>query len=238
MKPIQKVKEHIKRNPYGKKFLEQYGFKTMTLGLCSAVVNLGFAVFNIIGAFLYDSVWYVAIAGYYIAIIIFRLSVIFADVKARKKYSESDKRYVLLQNKIELAGGAYLVLVEIAMATVITLTVLFEKPVKSSEIMAITTAAYAFFKITMAIINVTKARKHGDPVVQSLRNLNLADACMTMAALTVTLLNTFGKEGGEHFNLVMNSNVGFIACAAVLGIASVMIIKSAKRIKEIRRDGF
>lgn len=238
MKPIEAIKQRIKRNRYGKMFLEQYGFKTMTLSVCSAAINLGFAIANLVSAIWYRSAWYGSLAGYYAALILFRVAVVVSDTKGRKKYADDEQGYAVLQNKIELAGGAFLVIVEIAMGAAITVAVLFGRPVKTGRIMAISTAAYAFYKITMAIVNMVKAKNHGNPVVQSLRNLNLADACMTMVSLTVMMLTTFGEEEAEGtFMLTMEAAVGFAACAVVLVLATVMIVRSVKRINKEKDNG-
>lgn len=236
MKAKERIKERIKRNRYGKMFLELYGFKTAVLAVCSAVINFGFAVGNLVCAFVYGSAWYYAFSAYYFALIIFRLAVVLADNKLGKKYAEDDKKHLLARNRIQLAGGIYLVLVEIAMAVGISLTIIFGRPAKSGEIMAIATAAYAFYKIIMASINLARAKRHGDPVVQSLRNLNFADACMTMASLTVILLATFGKREEARFATVMNSAVGFAACLAVLALAVLMISDALKNIKRLTRN--
>lgn len=236
MKAKERIKERIKRNRYGKMFLELYGFKTAVLAVCSAVINFGFASVNLVYACIFGSAWYYAFSAYYFALIIFRLAVVLADNKLGKKYAEDDKKHLLARNRIQLAGGIYLVLVEIAMAVGISLTIIFGRPVKSGEIMAIATAAYAFYKIIMASINLARAKRHGDPVVQSLRNLNFADACMTMASLTVILLATFGKREEARFETAMSSAVGLAACLAVLALAVLMIIDSVKNIKRLTRN--
>ncbi len=236
MKAKERIKERIKRNRYGKMFLELYGFKTAVLAVCSAVINFGFASVNLVYACIFGSAWYWAFSAYYFALIIFRLAVVLADNKLSKKYADDDKKYLLARNRIQLAGGVYLVLVEMAMGAGISLSVLVGRPVKSGKIMAIATAAYAFYKIIMASINLARAKRHGDPVVQSLRNLNFADACMTMASLTVILLATFGKREEAHFATVMSSAVGFAACLAVLALAVLMIIDSVKNIKRLTRN--
>lgn len=239
MKAVDKIKERIARNRYGKAFLEQYGFKTTVLAFVSLIISFAFAVMNGVFGILESSLWYGALAGYYILLIIFRSSVIIADARCRRKYLQETAKYVSAQNVIRLASGAFLVIVEIAMAAAVTQMVLADRPVKSGEIMAISTAAYAFYKFTMAVINLVKAKRHGDPVAQSLRILNFADACMSMASLTVLMLATFGEGEGQDtssFELITKACVGFAACAVVLAAAAVMIAVSAKKLRSEKRD--
>lgn len=231
MKIIDGIKARISRNRLGKMFLEQYGFKTLVLAVVSLVVSVAFAVFNGVIAVLESSVWYGALAAYYIMLILFRGGVIIADRICRKKTADEEK-LICVQNKIHLASGAFLVVTEIAMAVAVTQMVLFTPPAESGEILAISTAAYAFFKITTAIINLVKSKKYADPVSQALRCLNLADACMSMVSLTVVLLTTFGGDDSASFLLYMKAGAGFAACAVVLALATVMIVTSAKKLRK------
>lgn len=236
MKLVDKVKERIKRNRFGKRFLEQYGFKTMVLALLSLVINLGFAIMNGVSGILYSSIWFGALSAYYIALIIFRGGVILSDRASRKRHADDDAGYLRAQLKIYLAGGAFLVIVGIAMGVAVTQMVLSKRPTQSGEIMAISTAAYAFYKITLAIINLVRAKSHGNPVVQSLRNINFSNACMSMVSLTVLLIETFGEGEAQSGMLAMKACVGFAACALTLAMATIMIVRASKRLNEEQND--
>lgn len=230
MKLKEKVKERISRNRFGKMFLEHYGFKTLVFAFLSLFISVAFAVFNGVIGVLERSLWYGALAAYYITLVLFRSGVIIADRVCNKRLGDGEK-LLTAQNRIHLASGAFLVVTEIAMAAAVTQMVMFEVPVDKGEIMAITNAAYAFTKITMAILNLVKAKKFADPVSQSLRCLNFADACMSMVSLTVVLLTTFQDGDGETFMLTMKACVGFAACALVLALATYMIITSVKKLR-------
>ncbi|MCM1439057.1 MAG: hypothetical protein NC131_07575 [Roseburia sp.] len=204
--------------------------KTVALALIALIISVAFAVFNGVIAVLERSVWYGALSAYYITLIFFRGGVIIADRVCRKKFEGAV--FSAVQNKIHLASGAFLVITEGAMAVAVTQMVMYAPPVAMGEILAIANAAYAFFKITTAIINLVKAKKFADPVSQSLRCLNFADACMSMVSLTVVLLTTFGQGGetGGGF-IALKACVGFAACALVLALATYMIVASAKKLR-------
>lgn len=231
MKFIDKAKAHISKNRFGKMFLEHYGFKTLVLAFFSLVISFAFAVFNGVIGILDHSIWYGMLAAYYVTLILFRSAVIIADRICRKKITDEDK-FSTAQNKIFLASGAFLVITEIAMAAAVTQMVLFSTPVKRGEIMAITTAAYAFTKTGFAIYNLVKAGKYADPVSRSLRSLNFADACMSMVSLTVVLLSTFSEEQDTTATMYLKAGAGFAACAIVLALATYMIITSVKKLRK------
>lgn len=230
MKFIDKVKDRISRNRLGKAFLEEYGFRTLLFAFLSLIFSVAFAVFNGVFAVLEHSVWYGSLAAYYVMLILFRSGIMIADRACKKRLSDCDK-LLTAQNKIHLASGAFLVVTEIAMAAAITQMVIFTPIVNRGKIMAIANAVYAFTKITTAVFNLIKAKRFADPVSQSLRCLNFADACMSMVSLTVVLLTTFGESNEDSFLLAMKACVGFAACVIILALATYIIITSAKKLR-------
>lgn len=209
--------------------MENYDLKTMLFSLCSFGITVAFATMNLVNAFKYRLIWYASISAYYFVLILFRGGIMLADKKLRKKFDDDDTAYVRAKWRIYLAGGAILILLEMAMAVAVTEMLFSRRPMNRSQVMVIANAAYTFYKMTMAIYNLFKAKKFGDPVVQALRNINLADACMSMASLTVFMLATFG-EGAEGL-LILKAMAAFAACAVIIVMSAVMIVKAKKELK-------
>ncbi|MCI9517991.1 MAG: hypothetical protein HFK08_01885 [Clostridia bacterium] len=232
MKVADKIKEKLERNRYCNMFLNQYDFKTMVLSFFSMIINIVFATVNLVCAFLYESLWYGTLAGYYFTLILFRGIVVSSAVFGKANCRDDSNGYLKLRHKIYLASGIFLVLIQIAMSVAVMQTVLSDKAARSGEIIAIATAAYVFYKLVAAIVNLVRAKKSGDHVVQSLRNLNFVDACMSMVSLTVLMLGVFDETGDESFLLPMKAGVGFAACFITLAIAVTMIVKSCFALKK------
>lgn len=222
-------KKCLGRYKFTAKIMDNYGFKTAVFSLCSFAFTVAFATMNLVSAIRYRLVWYAAIAAYYFILLVFRGGIIFADRKYRKELGENTEKYGRVKWKIYLAGGAVLVVLEFAMAVAVTQTVLSRRPMHKGEIMTIANAAYTFYKMTMAVYNLLKARKFRDPVVQALRNINFADACMSIVSLTVLMLSTFGDPDGMMF---IKAGTGFAACATIIAMASVMIVSAYKKLTE------
>ena len=92
-------------------------------------------------------------------------------------------------------------------------------------------AAYAFYKIIMAIYNVMKARKQEDFTVLALRNIGLADAFVSILALQTALLHTFSDPGMDIS--LFNTFTGTAVSLFSLGLSVSMIVRGSKIIKEI-----
>lgn len=222
----------LKKNKFTAKMLEEFSFKTMVFSVLSLALTVAFAVMNLVSAIKYRLIWYGALAGYYGALIIFRVGVIGAAKHSVRVHANSEADYERAGWRIYLGSGAILVLIEIAMAAAVTQMVLSKRPTESGQIMAIANAAYTFYKLTLSICNLFKARKHREPVTQALRNLNFADACMSVVSLTVLMLSVFGDDGMFY----MKAAVGFAACALTLALAAFMIIKSNKELKKTKQN--
>lgn len=210
-------------------FKWEYDVRTTVFAVISILISIGFAMMNLAIAIRDRSVWYGALTAYYFLLILFRAATILADRASKRSESEAERES--LQNKIYLGCGAFLVIVEIAMCVAVTQMVIYGRPVRGGMVFAIATAAYTFYKIIMAIVNLVKAKRYASPAMQALRNLNFADACMSMASLTVLMFAVFNESTDSTFEITIKAAAGFAACAAVLVMASVMIIKAAKKIK-------
>lgn len=231
-----KITEKLKAHNFTANVLEDYGYKTVVFALLSFIITVAFASMNLAGAILYRQVWYGAIAAYYFVLILFRGGVLLANKKCAKKFEGNAEKYEKSKWQIYLASGLFLILLEFAMVGAVTQMMLSERPAQSGEIMAITTVAYTFYKITMAIYHLVKARKFNNPVTQSLRNLNFADACMSVVSLTVLMISTFDGETPSAAMLYVKSAVGFAVCALIIALATFMIIKASKRLKSLKGE--
>lgn len=235
-KPVSaKIREKLLKNKRIASVMQNYDNKTLFFAAVSLVMNLAFAIMNGVSAIKYSSLWYGTLAGYYTVLILFRAGILVANYVYSKKYNDEDAR-ARAGIKIYLASGAFLVVLDIAMTTAISIMLIFPKPTPSGEIMAISTAAFTFYSMAMSIVNLVKAKRFNDYVTQALRNLNLATACMSMLSLTVSLIATFGGEGDASMS-TLKSVIGLAVCAITLVMATFMIIKASKTLKKGNGNG-
>lgn len=221
----------LRKSRFAVKVMDNYGFKTLIFSVISFTVTIVFVIMNTVSAIRYRLIWYFAISAYYVILMLFRGGIIFADIKNKKKFSDNPKEYVKHKWKIYAVGGVILLTLEFAMAVAVTEMMLSRRPVQSGKIMTIANATYTFYKMTMAIWHLFKAKTFNDPIVQALRNLNFADACMSMVSLTVIMLATFG---GTDNLMIIKGCTGFVACVIIIITAVLMIVKGSKQIKLIK----
>ena len=226
-----KLVKKAEKREFTNKLVSDYVFRTAALVAVSFAVNVGYAVFNGVLAIVSMSVWYGALAAYYLLLSVARLGVLAGSRMAKKRSADGEE---LEENKLKIfrACGVFLFVLEFGLAAAVTQMIMSPRPSSQDEIMAISSAAYAFYKI--AIVNLVKAGKLRDPVVQSLRNIGLTDALVSMLALEVTLVTVFSD--GDETNMItmrcLNAVTGFGICALTMGIGIYMVVRAGILLKK------
>ncbi len=104
----------------------------------------------------------------------------------------------------------------------------------ATEISIIGTAAFTFYKLTMAIVDVARDRKHKNPVDSAVRFLDFAQALYNLFVLQVGLLWVFGGEGYVNAKL-MNNLTGGAVCVLVLGMGIYMIWRARRDMQRLAK---
>lgn len=126
--------------------------------------------------------------------------------------------------RIYRACGGALLLLEIALAAFVTQTVMFGRPQTPSLVMAIASAAYTFYRVVLSVVQLHKVRKTGDPLLQSLRNINFSNALVALFALQITLVAVTGEQDGAM--RFLNIAMGFFVCVLVIALGIYMIVRA------------
>ena len=216
-----------------KKFLDFFKNPQVKL-LMQFVVNLAFAVYNGAIAIVISSIWFGALAAYYVFLIIVRGGIFFYHTRRQKaiKSGQTEEKTFLRDTRVYGNCGIILVFLPIALSFAILQMVRANDSFVHTGITIYAYAVYAFYKISMAIYNFVKTRKTNEMTVRASKNINLADAMVSILALQTAMFHEFGTGMGD-FNIgTMNAATGGVVCAltAVLGI--VMIVNTILIIKK------
>lgn len=92
-------------------------------------------------------------------------------------------------------------------------------------------AIYTFYTMILAVVNLVKFRRLGDPVLSAAKVLNFVSAMMSVLGLQTAMIAHF-SEHGETFRKQMNMIAGGVVYGAVIGIAVYMPPHSRKYVTE------
>lgn len=227
------LKRKIKSNRHTAKFFENYGYKTTLTSLISLITTLIIVVMNAVSAIKYNLNWYLVLAVYYFLVLTLKGAILFLRNKVNKNCRLSTTEKKLFSWRLYLSVGALLIVLEFAIAAVVGVMLFNKRPIQSGSIMAISTAAYAFYKISMAIYNLKRARRFKSPTVQAIRNLNFADACTSIFSLTMLLSDTFSNGNNIDF---IKIGTGIACLGTIIALASVMIIRANKNLTALKGE--
>ena len=119
-------------------------------------------------------------------------------------------------------------LLNVALSVAIAQMIFESKGFLYGGLMIYTFAAYAFYKIIMAIIRIVKSRKIHNAVLNAVAIINLTIGMVSILALQTALLSTFGA--GVNTSL-FNTLTGSLVSLCSIGLSIYMIIKGTKKLK-------
>ncbi len=152
----------------------------------SLVFNFAYAIGNCVIGLITHSWWFITIGVYYTVLAVNRFSVL----RIKRKYNEE-----LFARRIT---GILLIVLSLCIVGVNILSVIKERGTIFHEIVMITIATYTFTKITVAITGMVKARHTTSQILKTLRNISLADACVSVYSMQRSMLVSFpGMEAAE-----------------------------------------
>lgn len=210
----------IHKNKLTKKMAENYGFRTALFSTLTSLFNIIYAVFTVCMAILGRSIWYGALSAYYIALFAVRIYVLMQNRRTRPV----EHSYRVYRNCGFLLFGLTL-----ALSGAVIQMVVYNEGFRYSFIMVIGVAAFAFYKLGLAIYNIIKAKKYNSYYVQSLRNINLASAFVTLLSLQTALFAEFSNDAGQSRGLNMMS--GTLVCLGIIGMGIYMIVTSNRKLR-------
>ncbi len=222
----------LERHSFTYLLLKNYGFRTVVFAIGSFISSILFGGLSAYLGIANRSIWYGALAGYYIALAFLRGGILIHHTKRIGKGGALDaQKEGVIKAKVYRNCGIILLLLNVALSTAIAQMIFRDAHFEYVGLAIFAYAAYAFYKITMSIINVIKVQKQKDLTVRAIRNVNLADATVSILALQTALLTTFNS--GEISVSLMNTITGIAVSAFCIGLGAYMIVSATKRINKL-----
>ena len=213
--------------------LRNFGFRTVIFAIGSFAMSLLFSGFNAYMGIANRSIWYGALATFYIALAFIRGGVLtYHGKKIGKQQNMQNDEYV--KAKVYRNSGIITLILNIALSAAIAQMIFLDAHFTYIGWTIFAYAAYAFYKITMSIISFIRAHKQTDLTVRAIRNINLVDSLVSILALQTALLTMFSEEG-VNISL-MNTLTGIAVSVISISIGIYMIVSANKKMKELQKE--
>ena len=186
-------------------------------------INFAYGIFKIVSGVVLGSAW-IGCDGIYN----FVQSLIQLFQILRRKYAKTQMQ----QWKSYRFCGVLILLMHLTLIGLVFQMVNWNRAEEHGEIMIITTALFAFYKLINGFVSITKDRKHLHPVDSSIRMLSLAQAFFVIFSLQASMFHTFGT--GESWEYLMNLLTGCAVCLLIVSTGIYMIRRGNREIKTLR----
>ena len=225
---IQFFKKVKHENKYVKKYFSDVRLR-MNISLYGSLIwNVAFAIFQLWLGFKDNSLWFYSMFAYYAILAVMR----FFLVRHTRAYDIKENEEKEIKNA-NLCGWLLLVM-NLALAVIITFIVVWNRTFYYHEITTITLAAYTFTTFTFAIINIVRYRKYESPVYSSAKAISLIAATVSMLTLETAMLTTFSTGDDVGFRQLMLALTGAAVTIFAITMAVLIIIKNTKKLKQLK----
>ncbi|MDE7244287.1 MAG: hypothetical protein K2O18_09990 [Oscillospiraceae bacterium] len=214
----------VNRHPLGKRLTKDARFRaelSLTVGFA---INLLYIVIKMVSGIYYRSLWFVSLAIYYALLAVMRLSLLYPRRQADK--TAELQRYRLC--------GIILLLMNLVLTGIVIFMVHQNRGYEYPGMLIYAMAAYSFYSVILATVNVVKFRKYRSPILSAAKAINLVAAMVSILSLETAMMAQFGGDDDPLFRKAMTGATGGGVCVIVLGMAIYMIVKSTQQLKGIK----
>ncbi len=157
--------------------------KVLKNSYISLAFNSAYALGNGLLGFLTHSWWFITLSAYYAVLAVTRYAVL--QIKRKATGNPTTECFA------RRITGILLIVLSFCIVGVNVLSAVNDRGTAFHQVVMITIAAYTFTKITVAIVGMAKAKSSASPALKTLRNISLADACVSVYTLQRSMLVSF-----------------------------------------------
>lgn len=230
---VRRSRETLKQNPRAARYFAEQDIRIRSSLHRGTAVNLAFGLFKLILGIYYHSFWFGAVGIYYMVLSLTRYLLIRKD---REILHQQDSTHLqLLQWQSYRIGGGFLLILNATMSGIVFQSIWQNQSYVYPGFIIYASAAYTFYRLTIAIIQNFKLRSHSKPLFLAAKTMDLSAALMSIFALQTAMFTTFGSETAESVRQLMNTLTGGAVCFIVVCMAVYMLVRAHKELKAFKK---
>lgn len=223
---IQRVVGH----PAVRRYRNDLAFRG-TVSLCQGLgINLVYAGFKLVTSWLYTSLWFGAIAVYYILLSLIR-GVLIGRVRGTKRFT-AEKEHLLHEYQGCRLCGCMMFVLNLGMLGMVIQMIVNNQSYTYPGTIIYASAAYTFYTLGLSIVNLIRFRRLHSPILSASKTITFTGALMSVLALQTAMISRFGKDQ-PYFRLMMNTITGAAVCLITFCAAIIMIVRANREISRL-----
>ena len=211
----------LRKNDRVVHYLDDPIYRTKLNLYAATTLNLIYAIIKLLSGILYRSDWLVAFGLYFLVLTGLRLSLA-SYFRGKSLGTDLMAEY----RRIRLTG-ILLILMNLVLIVIVIRMIAHNESNEYAGVLIYAMAAYAFYAVIFAVMNILRARGHESPVYYAVRVVDLTAAMTAMLSLTAALIARFGENG--PFRRTILAICGAAVCGIILWMSISLIHKSAQR---------
>lgn len=222
-----KVVGWAQKYAFTRRFVASYDFRTMIYTAGKFLINLGYAAFNGVYGILFRAPWYIALFVYYTVLCVSRGVMVMRERQVVLRFGKERDRTA---ERLRIYRAAGILLLVMTLALNVMLGQMVSDPdqgFRYAGVLIFVAAIYTVYKMTMAIYNLFKARSSDDDAVHAVRNINFADALVSLLALQTAMVAQFSELGPSVWETFA---LGSVICVTTAFLGIYMIVKAQRRL--------
>lgn len=231
---VRKGKALVCGNAHARRYFSDAPFRARLKLYSGTVINLAYGIFKLTIGILYRSVWFGSVACYYMVLALLRLLLVSSDRRSTKLEGQREK--LRQQWRSYRACGWLLLLLNAAIAGMAIQMIWQNKGYSYPGFVIYASAAYTFYRLTMAVVRAVKNRRTPSPIFSAAGVMDLCAALMAVFALQSAMFASFGGELPPDTRLLMNILTGGAVSAAVVCLAVFMIVRGTVSLNQTNQQ--
>ncbi len=212
-------------NPYILRYRSDVRLRVrMSLDM-SLLFNVAYAAFQLTLGVYHKTVWYIALAVYYILLSAIR----FLLLRHTRSFAPGENPEAELRRA--RVAGIYLLLINLALSAIVLYIVGNSRVFLHHPITTIAMAAYSFTSLTVAIVGIVRYRKYRSPVFSASKAVSLSSALVSLITLENALIAAFAEGDFLPFSRLMTALTGGGITLVVISMAIYLIITSTQKLQ-------
>lgn len=232
---VGRVRQGVYSNRYAARYLSEKELRARVALYKGTIINFTFALFKLAAGIWYRSIWFGAVAVYYMVLCAARVLLIRDDrMSARIECPEERLRHGWKSYRF---CGWLMLLLNAAITGMTVQMVWQNKGYTYPGFVVYAVAAYTFYRIIMAIVRIAGKKPAENPVLDASIAMDLSAALVAIFTLQTAMFASFGMEMAADTRRLMNALTGSAVCVVVLVLAVFMLARAGKKLKKSKEKG-
>lgn len=225
------IKKPFSKIPIMDRYFSDRIFRAQVSVYIGLIFNTLYSVFYFVMAFTRHSYWQGTLAAYNLILSGMRFMLVRNFSCAKKQTDETERQRA--EWKAYRRCGLLMFVMSVAVIGMIDLLI-SDGTNAGGEILTIMIAAYTFYCVILAIVNVVKFRKQGSPILSASKNICFVRALMSLFSLQITMFAQFGGADGDGaFVYAMDIALGVVVSLLSVSTAAAMLLRARRRLKAL-----